>query len=81
MLNIEIYTRPGCGYCQHAKTLLSSKGLTFEEYNVYSNPKFLGQMHSRTTNRTYPQVFINNQSIGGFSELLQLEQADGLTRY
>lgn len=28
---IELYTRPGCGYCEHAKHLLAHKGLTYVE--------------------------------------------------
>ena len=74
MLKIEIYTRPGCGYCTHAKRLLSNKGLTFNEYDVYKNPDYVAELHQRTTGRTYPQIFIENQSVGGFTELLTIEQ-------
>jgi len=78
MSNIEIYTRPGCGYCTHAKRLLKSKGLAFTEYDVYQNPASLSEMRSRTKERTFPQVFINQRSIGGFDELLKLEQRNEL---
>ena len=78
MSNIEIYTRPGCGYSTHALKLLSSKGLKFTEYDVYTNPQYLVDMHRRTKGRSYPQVFINGRSIGGFEELLNLEQENTL---
>ncbi len=71
---IEIYTRPGCGYCTHAKRLLTSKGLDFVEYDVYENPKYIKQLQTRTTDRTYPQIFIEDISVGGFTELLEKEQ-------
>ena len=74
MLKIEIYTRPSCGYCTYAKRLLSSKGLEFIEYDVFENPKYIKQLQVRTTGRSYPQVFIENISLGGFSELLAKEQ-------
>lgn len=74
MAKIEIYTRPGCGYCTHAKRLLTNKGLAFVEYDVYQHPEKIKQMRSRTSQRTYPQVLINDQSIGGFSELIENEQ-------
>lgn len=74
MSKIEIYTRPGCGYCTHAKRLLTSKGLDFIEYDVYENPKYINQLQERTLARTYPQVFIENKSIGGFTELLAKEK-------
>ena len=78
MSMIEIYTRPGCGYCSHAKRLLASKGLTFTEYDVYEQPGHLNDMRRRTLGRSYPQVFINGCSIGGFEELLELEQHNQL---
>jgi glutaredoxin 3 len=80
MNNIELYTRPGCGYCIHARRLLTSKGLTFTDYDVYQNPQRLSEMRSRTKGRTYPQVFINGVAMGGFEELLILEQQNRLPR-
>ena len=74
MLKIEIYTRPGCGYCTHAKRLFTSKGLDFIEYDVYQNPKYLSQLQKRTSGRTYPQIFIDDLAVGGFTELLAKEQ-------
>ncbi|MFT5852449.1 MAG: glutaredoxin 3 [Colwellia sp.] len=74
MTKIEVYTRPGCGYCTHAKRLLMSKGLDFIEYDVYKNPKYIQQLQVRTTGRTYPQIFIENISVGEVTELLAKEQ-------
>lgn len=80
MAHIEIYTRPGCGYCMHAKRLLHSRGLNFEEHDVYVQPHLLSEMHSRTKGRTFPQVFIDGHSIGGFDDLLQLDQRGELKK-
>jgi glutaredoxin 3 len=80
MDNIEIFTRPGCGYCTHAKRLLESKGLHFTEYDVYQNPARLNEMRSRTKGRSFPQIFIKSQSIGGFEELLKLEKLKQLPK-
>ena len=74
MSKIEIYTRPGCGYCTHAKRLLTGKGLDFIEYDVYENPKYINQLQERTSGRTYPQIFIEDASVGGFTELLSKDQ-------
>ena len=74
MSKIEIYTRPGCGYCTHAKRLLTHKGLKFVEYDVYQHPGNIKQLHARTSGRTYTQIFIEDISIGGFTELLAKEQ-------
>lgn len=74
MEKIEIYTRPGCGYCTHARHLLRSKGLPFVEYDVYQNPQHSHALRSRTDRRTYPQIFINDLSLGGYKDLLALEE-------
>ena len=79
MSNIEIYTQPGCGYCSHAKHLLTCKGLTFTEYDVYQHPEKISEMRSRTKGRTYPQLFMNGQAVGGFENLLQLEKLNRLS--
>ena len=79
MKTIEMYTRPGCGYCSGARQLLNDKDLAFTEFNVYSNPEHLLEMRRRTPNKTYPQIFIDGQSVGGFDELLQLQRQGLLT--
>lgn len=70
---VEVYTRSGCGYCDLSKALLDSKDIAFVEYNVYELPEKLKEMFYRTPQRTYPQIFIDNQHVGGFEDLLQLD--------
>lgn len=69
---VEIYTRPGCGYCESARRLLHHEGQPFTEYSITFEPQRLQEMRQRTKGRTYPQVFINDKSIGGFTELAAL---------
>jgi len=80
MKSIEIYTRPGCGYCTHAKRLLASKNLRFVEYDTYVQPEKHQEMCSRGAGRTFPQIFIDGYSIGGFEDLLKLEQQNQLPK-
>jgi len=80
MSKIEIYTRPGCGYCTHAKRLLLSNKLKYIEYDVYQESSHIKELHKRTGGRSYPQVFIDGQSIGGFTDLLILEQSGKLAQ-
>ena len=42
--NVEIYTRPGCGYCSAAKSLLARKKAAFTEFDVAKDPAFRQQM-------------------------------------
>jgi glutaredoxin 3 len=79
---IEIYTRPGCGYCSAAKSLLTRKKAIFTELNVASDPAFREQMYHRAGHgSTFPQIFIGATHIGGCDELYALDREgrlDGL---
>lgn len=69
---VEIYTRPGCIYCELARRLLHHERQPYTEYNISFEPERLEEMRQRTRGRTYPQVFINDESIGGFTELEEI---------
>ncbi|WP_448564193.1 glutaredoxin domain-containing protein [Thalassotalea ganghwensis] len=77
-MTIEIYTRPGCGYCNHAKKLLENREVSYVEYDVYQNPEHFDELQQRTTSKTFPQIFVAGQSIGGFTELLALDKSGTL---
>ncbi len=69
---IQIVTRPGCSYCYAAKALLHSHNLNFDELDLQHNDKQAHELLVCSGGRTLPQIFINNQAIGGFNELKEL---------
>jgi glutaredoxin 3 len=74
MSRVEIFTTMFCPYCSRAKSLLTSKGVTFEETDVTMDPKGRAAMTARAGgSRTVPQVFINNAHVGGCDDLHALE--------
>jgi glutaredoxin 3 len=76
---IEIYTRPGCGYCTAAKQLLTRKKADFTEFNVATDPTLRDQMYDRAgAGSTFPQVFIGQTHVGGCNELYALDRAGQL---
>ncbi len=76
---IEIYTRPGCGYCGAAKSLLTRKKAAFTELDVAIDPAFRQQMWDRAgAGSTFPQIFIGAIHIGGCEELYALDRAGKL---
>jgi glutaredoxin 3 len=76
---IEIYTRPGCGYCTAAKSLLSRKKAAFTEHNVATDTTLRQQMYDRAgAGSTFPQIFIGHTHIGGCDELYALDRAGKL---
>ena len=79
MAKIEVYSSPFCGYCARAKRLLASKGATFTEIDVLADPAQVPKMVERAGGRTsVPQIFINDQHIGGSDDLHALDAAGKL---
>lgn len=81
MKRIEIYTTGNCPYCIRAKALLKAKNLKFKELDVIREPELMIEMIERSKNRTVPQIFINDTSIGGFDELASLNKIGELDQY
>ena len=76
---IEIYTRPGCGYCGAAKSLLTRKKADFTELNVATDPALRQQMWDRAgAGSTFPQIFIGEIHVGGCDELYALDRGGRL---
>ena len=69
---IIIYTKSWCGYCSAAKNLLKSAGAKYKEIDVTTNVTTEKEMQQRSKRRTVPQIFINGQAIGGYTELVSL---------
>jgi glutaredoxin 3 len=76
---IEIYTRPGCGYCTAAKSLLTRKNAAFTEFDVAKDPTLRQIMWDRAgAGSTFPQIFIGQTHVGGCDELYALDRAGKL---
>ncbi|MEJ2553453.1 MAG: glutaredoxin 3 [Gammaproteobacteria bacterium] len=70
---VEIYTTMTCGYCLCAKRLLEDEHIAFVEYAIDADEQARRLMMQRADGRrSVPQIFINNQGIGGFLELREL---------
>lgn len=75
MAEVEIYSSPLCGFCYRAKHLLESKGISFTEIDVLMNGQRKQEMVQRAGGRTsVPQIFINDQHVGGCDDLYALER-------
>jgi len=71
---VEIYTWQTCPYCIRAKLLLWWKGVNFTEYKIDGDGGARVRMAERANGRrTLPQIFINNQHVGGCDDLYQLD--------
>ena len=77
--NVEIYTWQTCPFCIRAKLLLWWKGASFTEYKIDGDEAARTKMAERSNGkRSVPQIFINQQHIGGCDDLYQLDQEQQL---
>lgn len=78
MKPVRVYTTRICGYCVAAKRLLERKGVPFEEVDVSRDHEKRMWLVQATGQRTVPQIFIGEESIGGYNELSALDRAGEL---
>ncbi len=78
MPQVKVYTTDFCPFCVAAKRLLEGKGVSFEEIKI-SSMEEKQELYAKTGHQTVPQIFINEEMIGGFQELRALEESGELT--
>jgi glutaredoxin 3 len=75
---IRIYSTRWCGYCVRAKALLDDKGIAYEEVSLDDDPAFRRNLFDLTGGWTVPQILIDGQPIGGYTELWRLDKSGAL---
>jgi glutaredoxin 3 len=78
MARIQMYTTRWCGYCVRAKTLLDSRGLEYEEISLNDDAGFRQRLLELTGGWTVPQILVDGEPIGGYTELWQLDRSGEL---
>ncbi|WP_320140784.1 glutaredoxin 3 [uncultured Cohaesibacter sp.] len=78
MAEVVIYTRKMCGFCTAAKKLLSDKGVAFLELDATFDFDIKQEMMKKSGRRTFPQIFIDEEHVGGCDDLFALDKAGKL---
>ena len=79
MKNIIVYSGPMCGYCDAAKRLLARNNLEFTDIDVSTKEGLRDEMTKKANGRrTIPQIFFNDEHVGGYQELRDLEKSGKL---
>jgi len=79
MKKITIYTGPVCNYCDAAKRLLKRNNASYSEINIAEVEGALDEMLQKANGkRTIPQIFFDDQHIGGYEEIRALEKDNKL---
>lgn len=77
-MDVTIYTTPFCPFCIMAKRLLKEKGIAFNEVGVTNRPDLRSMLVEKSGQRTVPQIFFGEKSIGGFTDLQALDASGQL---
>ena len=79
MAQLKIFSTGTCPICDKTKQLLNKWGITYEEVRIDTNMDGRREFIEKTNGaRTVPQITINDEWIGGFSELTELHMDDEL---
>ncbi len=75
MPKVEIYSTKTCPYCVKAKVLLDKKGVDYTEIDVTDDDQARMDLIAKAKGmRTVPQIFIDDQHIGGCDDLYELDK-------
>ena len=78
MKTVTIYTTMTCPFCYKAKGLLKKKGIDFKEISVDLNSKLRAEMAKKAGKTSVPQIWFDEEHIGGCDDLHALDSAGTL---
>ena len=75
---VKIYTTTYCGYCDSAKRFFEQKNIAYEAIDITSNDDLRQKLSIKHNWRTVPMIFIGDEFVGGFQDLIKLESKGDL---
>jgi glutaredoxin 3 len=66
---VVLFSTDACAYCGHAKSLLTKRGVAFEEVNLGEHPELQAELALVTGLDSFPQILVNGETLGGLNEL------------
>jgi glutaredoxin 3 len=74
MTKVRVYSKKNCPFCVRAKDLLQRKGVPYEEIDVEGQDDLRIWLAETTGQKTVPQIFAGERSLGGFSDIDALDK-------
>lgn len=75
MKDVTVYTTNWCPYCRQAEKFLEEKGVAFKNVDVTNDDALREKLVEMSGGRrTVPQIFIGDEAIGGYSDMIALHQ-------
>lgn len=67
--HVVLFSTQSCAYCLHARSLLSKRGVAFEEVDLSEHPELQFELADVTGLDSFPQIVVDGEPIGGFNDL------------
>lgn len=80
MKEVKVYSKSYCPFCQRAIDLFKKKNIDFEIIDITEDEERMTTLSQETNCDTVPQIFINEEFIGGCDELMALEASGDLDK-
>lgn len=77
-MKIDIFVKDYCPFCQKVLRYLESNGFEYTKTELTDEPELYEQLKKKTGHQTVPQVFINDEFIGGSDDFFANKKRYGL---
>jgi glutaredoxin 3 len=67
--HVVLFSTDSCTYCGHAKSLLTKRGVAFEEVDLGAHPELQADLRELTGLDGFPQILVDGETLGGLNEL------------
>lgn len=71
---VDVYSTTYCPYCRAAERMLDEKGVAYNAFDVTHDTEKRNWLVQSSGQTTVPQIYINDQPIGGFTDMQALER-------
>ena len=78
MAKVTVYSTEPCSFCRRVKGLLEARGVEFSEINLAKDPEGRVELARRTGMMSFPQVFVDDELLGGYAELQEAAESGRL---
>ena len=78
---VILFSTQSCTYCEHAKSLLSKRGVSFDEVDLSEHPELQVQLAEVTGLESFPQIVVNGEPLGGLNELRAADKSGVLASW
>lgn len=66
---VILFTTDACNFCVHARSLLTKRGVEFDEVDLGKQPALQEELAEVTGLKSFPQIIVDGEPLGGLNEL------------